>query len=103
MALIIVVLGFLVSLPFQFLIPEKQNVKLCRLKWYKWFANIDLYLVSYYPACMCSRDNVISLGVPVYYGCVSESSYLSNRFTLSGVARWFSAEFKLFPHPHYML
>lgn len=46
MALIIAGLGFCVSLPFQFLVPEKPNAQLNKLKWYKWFGSIRLYLVS---------------------------------------------------------
>ena len=46
MALIVVVVGVLVSLPFQFLVPEKSNVQLKRLQWYRWFLNPRLYLVS---------------------------------------------------------
>lgn len=45
MAIIIAAVGFVTSLPFQFFIPEKPNVSLRKLKWYKWFANPHLYLV----------------------------------------------------------
>ena len=46
LALIVIVFGFIASLPFQIFVREKTNVNLKKLKWYKWLQNPHFYLVS---------------------------------------------------------
>ena len=46
LALIVVVFGFIFTLPFQIFVREKQNVNLKTLKWYKWLQNPQFYLVN---------------------------------------------------------
>ena len=45
LALIVVVVGFVFTLPFQIFVREKQNVNLKKLKWYQWLQNPQFYLV----------------------------------------------------------
>jgi hypothetical protein len=45
LALIVVIFGFIFTLPFQIFVREKSNVKLKKLKWYKWLQNPQFYLV----------------------------------------------------------
>ena len=46
LALIVIVVGFTLSLPFQIFVREKSNVILKKLKWYEWLKNPNFYLVS---------------------------------------------------------
>lgn len=45
LALIVVVFGFIFTLPFQIFVREKSNVNLKKLKWYRWLQNPQFYLV----------------------------------------------------------
>ena len=47
LALIVVIVGFVFTLPFQIFVREKQNVNLKKLKWYQWLQNPLFYLVSF--------------------------------------------------------
>ena len=46
LALIVVIVGFVFTLPFQIFVREKSNVKLKKLTWYKWLQNPQFYLVK---------------------------------------------------------
>ena len=45
MAIIVTVLGLILTLPFQIFIREKPSVALKKLKWYKWLIQPKFYLV----------------------------------------------------------
>ena len=45
LALVVMVVGFTASLPFQIFIREKPNISLKKLKWQKWLENPHFYLV----------------------------------------------------------
>lgn len=49
MAIIVTVLGLILTLPFQIFIREKPSVALKKLKWYKWLVNPKFYLVKISP------------------------------------------------------
>ena len=51
MAIVVIVLGVLVSSPFQIVIRENPKAKLPKLRWYKWLLNPLFYLVSYSMYC----------------------------------------------------
>lgn len=46
LALVVTVVGFLCTLPFQIFIREKSNVQVKKLEWYKWLKNPQFYLVN---------------------------------------------------------
>ena len=45
MAIVVTVLGFLLSVPFQIFVYEDPNIKPDSLKWYKWIQKPEFYLV----------------------------------------------------------
>ena len=45
LALIVIVVGFIATLPFQIFVREKAKVNLKKLEWYKWLQNPQFYLV----------------------------------------------------------
>ena len=45
LALIVIIVGFIFTLPFQIFVREKANVNLKKLEWYKWLQNPQFYLV----------------------------------------------------------
>ena len=47
MALVVIVLGFLVGIPFQMFIHEDHSIKLPSQKWHKWLNKPQFYLVWY--------------------------------------------------------
>ncbi len=46
MAIVVIVLGLVVSTPFQIFVRENAAIKLPTLKWYKWLRKPEFYLVS---------------------------------------------------------
>ncbi len=46
MAIVVIVLGLVVSTPFQIFVHENAAIKLPALKWYKWLRKPEFYLVS---------------------------------------------------------
>jgi Na+/melibiose symporter-like transporter len=67
MVAIVIGLGFPSSVLFQFLIPEKKNVILKKLKWYKWLMNPKFYLTA---ACLVASRFIVLLPqgyIPFYF------------------------------------
>ena len=47
MAIIVIVLGVVVSTPFHIFVRERPDTNSQKLKWYKWLLNPQFYLVIF--------------------------------------------------------